>query len=337
MPDVRREPFERGREERQGREEGGMPIARHDLRGNGFRYQAERRQGSALQFRCQMRIRADGARDLPYRDLFSSSAKARSPALHFGQMPGESDAKRDGLRVHAMASTDHRRHAMLVGSPREGADEAVGALQQKVARAHEQQRKARVEDVTRSHSAVQPTRVGAGQLLHVRQECDDVVTNDALDLVDAITVEDELLVAQGFRDAARNELGLFHRRTRGELDFEPRPILRAVRPKVGERLRRIPRNHRRRRCERTLGASSGRADPCEGSPECLRRGARARQRQSLTESRTRGPDKLEKRWKTRAPGPECAAPRVAMVSSSANVRESHGERSSPARSHTGET
>jgi hypothetical protein len=58
-----------------------------------------------------------------------------------------------------------------------------------VRRAHEQHREARVEHVARRHAAVQPARLGPGELLDVREERDHVVLHRRLDLVDARRIE----------------------------------------------------------------------------------------------------------------------------------------------------
>src|SRR2546427_7592048 len=92
---------------------------------------------------------------------------------------------------------------------------------------------------------MEPAGLGAGELLDVGQECDDVMLDGALDGLDAIRVELDLFVADGSRGAFGHEpLGL-HRVARGELDVEPGAVARSGRPEGGEIGGRVAGDHRR--------------------------------------------------------------------------------------------
>ena len=122
VPDVGREPLDPGADDRERGEEGGVPIARDHLRRHGLGAQPQRRQGSRFDGRRKVRVRADGPRDLSHRDLVTRDAKPRDPALRFGEVARQRDAKRDRLRVDAVRTPDHRRRRVLACPARQRVD-----------------------------------------------------------------------------------------------------------------------------------------------------------------------------------------------------------------------
>ncbi len=81
---------------------------------------------------------------------------------------------------------------------------------------------------------MQPARGLTGELLHVREERDHVVTRGALDLVDGRRVQREVHVADGGRGPFGHQPRTFHRLARGELDLQPHLVARAIGPQLGE-------------------------------------------------------------------------------------------------------
>src|SRR5206468_11946120 len=112
-----------------------------------------------------------------------------------------------------------------------------------VGRANEQHGETRVEYVARRHSAVKPAGVRTGQLFHVGQEGNDVVPRRPFDLVDAVGVENELLVADLRGGSLGHETLVLHGITSGELDLEPDLVARGARPEIAKVLGGIAGDH----------------------------------------------------------------------------------------------
>ncbi len=144
-----------------------------------------------------------------------------------------------------MGATDHRHVRVLPRAQGQSSDQPVHPHEELVGGADEQHREARVEDVARGHSTVEPAGRLAGELLDVGQERDHVVVGRPLDLEDRVGVDRELLLAQRCGRSRGDDARFFHGLAGGKLDLEPCLEARAIRPQLEEVRRGVPWNHRR--------------------------------------------------------------------------------------------
>ena len=121
--------FHRGSQARQGHEITSVTVARHDLRRYHLGPQAQRAKGARLDFRTEIGVGADRARDLAHSDLVACLDQRPPRSADFAEKAGEDQASRDGLGVDAVRAANHRRFAMLVCPACERRAQLVNARQ----------------------------------------------------------------------------------------------------------------------------------------------------------------------------------------------------------------
>src|SRR5258705_8410990 len=109
MTDLRREPIERRRAQRERREQLGMPVAGDHLRRDGVGLEAEALAGNALPLGIDCGVRPDGARQLADTALLERALEARVRAVELEGPAGELPAERRRLRVNPVRAADAHR------------------------------------------------------------------------------------------------------------------------------------------------------------------------------------------------------------------------------------
>ncbi len=183
---------ERGAEDGERGDVGGVAVALDDLRGDGDGGEAERGADGGFVLRLEVAEGADGAGELADAKVFGGGVEAGEVALHLGVPEEELEAEGGGLGVDAMSATDDGRVLELEGAgfqgfgEREdaGADERRGFAELEGLRG--------VYDVGAGEAEVEPA--GGFFILMRRRvdllgdgggEGDDVVADLVLDFVDA--------------------------------------------------------------------------------------------------------------------------------------------------------
>src|SRR5262245_55458087 len=110
------ETLDRRRDQRQRREERGVPVARDDLRRDRLRHEAELRGDVLLDARVDVGEGADRAQYRAGRDLLARGDEALAVTGEFGPVPGELQPERRRLGVDAVAARDRRRVFVLDGA-----------------------------------------------------------------------------------------------------------------------------------------------------------------------------------------------------------------------------
>ncbi len=155
VADLDGEALDRPGDDGHGREELRVPVARHDLRGERFRHQAESLADVGLDLRRQVRERPDRARQLAEAHAVARRAQALDVALHLGRTSRPLQPEGDGLGVDAVRAPDHRRAAVVLGLNPEGVTQADRTGDQEVRRAHQLHGEGGVEHVGRGEPEVQ--------------------------------------------------------------------------------------------------------------------------------------------------------------------------------------
>ena len=119
------------------------------------------------------------------RALHQPFAAARK--LGIGQRQLDAESRRFG--VDAVAAADRDRVLVLEGARLQRGKQRVDIGEQNVAGARQLHGEAGVEHVRRGHALMDEAGVRPDEFGQMRQEGDDVVLGDALDLVDALDVE----------------------------------------------------------------------------------------------------------------------------------------------------
>src|SRR5947207_1023041 len=97
MPNFRRTSFERGATQREGRDQMGVPIALHHLRGRGVTAKAKRLQHASLDRRRDAAIGTDCATELADRNVVKRGAVALPVATELVPPASELEAEGDRL------------------------------------------------------------------------------------------------------------------------------------------------------------------------------------------------------------------------------------------------
>ena len=195
VTDLHRQPLDRGGDHRQGGEIGGVAVAGDDLGGDGLDAQAHLFGDVRLHTRVDAGEGADRPGDGAGGDLESRHRQPLPRADEFGVVAGELEAECGRLGVDAVAAAHRRRHLVLEGAALEGGEDEFDILHQQVGGAAELDGEGGVVDVRRGHALVQESRLRPHDLGDVGQEGDDVVFGLALDLVDAVDIEDHVAAA----------------------------------------------------------------------------------------------------------------------------------------------
>lgn len=219
VADFRRNLFERRGADGDRRDEFGMTVALDDLRCEADRREAERFADHFLDFRVDVRVRADSARELADGDGLLCMLEAVDVALDFSAPEQKLQAERHRFGMDAMRAADARRVLELDGAAAQHFEEGFHVLDEDVAGIAHHHAVGRVLDVARRQAFVDVFRVIADMLGDVREERDDVVVRDRLDLVDAVDLE-RGLGADVLRGFLRDFPELCHRIAGGHLDVQ---------------------------------------------------------------------------------------------------------------------
>ncbi len=107
-----------------------MPVALHDLGGDGGRFQTEDPHGDSLHLWIDIRIVAHGAGDLAHGHLFHGPSQALQPTLHLEGPESQNHAECDGFGVHSVGAAHHDRIAMLQSPALQDTSQLLGLFLQ---------------------------------------------------------------------------------------------------------------------------------------------------------------------------------------------------------------
>src|SRR6185437_7209640 len=156
VPDLEGEGVERGRDDRERREELRMAVALEDLRRGWRGLEADPLAREPLELGIRRGVGADRARELADahplerpRDAFLAASQLECPA-------GELEPEGGGLGMDAVRAADLQRLAVLLGAGRDDREGAVEACEDQRARLADLQRERRVDDVGGGEAVVEP-------------------------------------------------------------------------------------------------------------------------------------------------------------------------------------
>ena len=171
-----------------------MPVARDHLCADRLGLQPQFLADMRLDRRVDVGEGADSAGNRAGCDFFACNFKTFTVALHLGIEPGEGQAHRRRLRVDAVAATYADGILVLKRAALERVEQAVHVCKKDVGGAHQLHVEGRVQNVRAGHALVhEPGFRVADDLGQVGEEGDDVVLRLALDLVDPVNVELDVL------------------------------------------------------------------------------------------------------------------------------------------------
>ena len=205
VADLHRQALDGRRDHGQGGEIGGVPVAGNDLAGDRLDAQPELFGDVRLHRRIDAGEGADGSGNGAGGDLEAGHGQALAGAGELGVVAGELEAKGGGLGVDAVAAPDGGGQAVFEGATLKGGEHRLDVFQQQIRGAGELDGQGGVVDVRGGHALVQEARFGADDLGDVGQKGEDVVPDLALDLIDALDIENGLAAA--FPDRLGRRLG----------------------------------------------------------------------------------------------------------------------------------
>ena len=183
---------ERGAEDGERGDVGGVAVALDDLRGDGDGGEAEFFADGFLMFGLEMAEGADGAGELAHTEVLGGGVEAREVALHFGVPEEELEAEGGGFGVDAVGAADDGGVLELDGAFFEGFGESEDSGADDVGGGFELNRLRRVHDVGGGEAEVQPA---GGFFILMRRRVDmlgdgggkgdDVVADLGFDFIDA--------------------------------------------------------------------------------------------------------------------------------------------------------
>ena len=231
VANFRRELFERACDDGERRHVLGMTVALNDLRREAHGCDAELLARDLLDARVDVRIGADGARELADGDDLLRVLDALDVALDLGAPQEQLQAEGHRLCVDAVRPADARRVLELDGAAAQYFEELFEVVDDDVGGLLHHDAECRVLDIARRQSLVDIFRVLADILGDVREEGDDVVIRDLLDLLDARQVE--LRLGADVRRSLLRDLPEFRHGLAGrDLDFEHGLKLMLQRPDI---------------------------------------------------------------------------------------------------------
>ena len=219
----------------QGREPGGVAVARDDLGRDRLDDEAEFRGDVFLDARIDVGEGPDGAGDGAGGDLEAGHGEAFFRPHKLGVVASQLEAKGGRLGMDAVAAAGAGGELVFQGPALEGGQHQVDVLEEEVGGLDHLHRQAGVEHVAAGHALVQESGFGADDLGHVGQEGDDVVLGGALDLVDAVGVPDLVLATgpDGLGGFLGDDAQFGHGVSGVRLDLEPDLIAGLRRPDGG--------------------------------------------------------------------------------------------------------
>ena len=221
-----------------------MTIALEDLGRGRRRLQPEALARHALHLRLDCGVLADRARELADAHAVQRPLDPGAVAVEREGPPGELQAERGRLGMHAVCAPDRERVPMLLGPRDHGGEGTVESLEHERAGFADLQRERGVDDVRRGEPVVEPSSVGAERPGHGVDEGRDVVVRHRLELRNACRRR------RRRPDADRGDRFCGHRPEvrppveRGQLDLEPARELRLLRPDPRHRRTGVASDHR---------------------------------------------------------------------------------------------
>ena len=189
VADFRRNLLERRGADGDRRDELSVAVALDDLRSEAHRRQAKLLADHLLNLRVDVRVRADSARELADRDDLLGMLHALNVALDLSAPEQELEAERHRLCMDAMRATDARRMLEFLRAAAQDLAELLEVIEDDRAGIAHHHAVCRVLDVRGRQALVDVFGVITNILGDVRQERDDVVVRDRLDLMDAVDIE----------------------------------------------------------------------------------------------------------------------------------------------------
>ena len=113
VADLGREPLQAGAGQRDGLQQLGVAVARHDLRGDRLGAQAQALEHARLEVRADVRVGADRAGDLADRGLLEARSQPLGVAVGLEREAGELEPERGRLGVDAVGAADAQRVDVL--------------------------------------------------------------------------------------------------------------------------------------------------------------------------------------------------------------------------------
>jgi len=227
---------ERGTEDGQRGDVGGVAVALQDLRGDGGGGEAEFGEDGLFVFGLELAEGADGAGDLADAEVFGGGIEATEVAAHLGVPEQELHAEGGGFGVDTVGAADGGGVLELDGTGAEdvskthdaGADEGGGL--------GESEGLGGVDDVGGGEAVVQPAGGIAAGLAdgfgHGSSEGEDIVTGVEFDLVDAR--DGEVRMGAKFCGGCDGDDAGFGKSIGGgEFDAQPVAIFAVFRPDDG--------------------------------------------------------------------------------------------------------
>ncbi len=127
VADLGREAVERGRDERERREQLGVAVARDHLRRERVRLEPEPLAGDALDLGIEAAVGADRARELADAVRLERPHEPRAVAVELERPAGELPAERRRLGVDAVRAADADRAPVLLGAADDRVERPVDA------------------------------------------------------------------------------------------------------------------------------------------------------------------------------------------------------------------
>ena len=235
MSDLEREPIQRGRKERERREELGVAIALEDLGRARRRLEAERLACDALDLWARRRVGADRAGELAHAHACEGVLDPLSVAGDLERPAGELEAEGRRLGVDSVGAADREGVGLLLGPPDDDREGSVDPLEEQAAGLLHRERECGVDDVRGGQAVVEPAAVRAEVLGDGVDERREVVVGLALELGDPSRARNTRPRSNLLGGRARNRSDLRPGIDRRELHREPALERRLLRPDARHR------------------------------------------------------------------------------------------------------
>ena len=211
---------EGGRDHGQSREIVRVAVSLDNLRGDVRSLEAKTSAYLLLEFGRQVRERADRSGKLTNSETFRSLMEALNVSLRFRIPVRQLESERDWFGMDSVGPADLWRVLEFPGSPLENIREPLKIFGDDVRRLSDEQSLCGVDHIVRSQAVMKPARVGANDFRNRRGECDDVVPNLCLNLLDAFQFEASAL-PDGLGSLFRDQSGRREGFRSGHLYREP--------------------------------------------------------------------------------------------------------------------
>jgi hypothetical protein len=283
MADLGREALERGRDERECREQLRMPVALEDLRRARRRLDAEPLARDPLDLGVHSGVLPDGPRQLADPESLDRPSDALAVPVDRERPAGELEPEGHRLGVHAVRAAHADRLSVFLCPVRHDLERTVQPVQDQCASLLDGQRQRCVEHIGRGQPVVEPAPVVAQRSRHEIDERRDVVTGLPLPPTDLVRRRHAGRLANPGDDVGRHGPDRGPPLERRELDLEHPLELPLVRPDPGHGGPGVASDH-----AAILDVTSG------GSPHAVAKPAHSRHR--ISANVVRPGDRMESGW-----------------------------------------